>query len=256
MKLITPFHVVVYLLLLAGACLTGQILAEKRYLVRVLCPDPLPAPQAVLDASSLATTNRFPGADAVIVDREVYAGIKANGDAIVVLGEYFKVLTVKGCREKSSWTFPLFTTHDRVIMTEVEIIKPDGRVIVIARGGVNSESNSCVTVEDVPMPHGSSAGTGRLFRLNVPGLEVDDLVHFTACIDVRADPYDPAALYARIPGHEDCPIRRFICKVSIPADKLIREASLGLSTTNAIKHTMVLANDGFMDHVWEMSGVL
>jgi len=57
MKRITPFRVVVYLLLLAGASLPGEVLAARGALVRwLVLPEP-GAPKDVLDAAAAITTN-------------------------------------------------------------------------------------------------------------------------------------------------------------------------------------------------------
>ena len=241
---------VVFIPLLAGALWFGRALASNGALARLLVPPEPPAPEAILKASAETTRERFPGADAVFIDRQVYACFKTNSPSFMILDDYVKILTEKGRCENAVQSFPFITGHEGVSVGYVEIVKPDGRLVVIA-----PESNSCVTVDNTPMSNAGHDETRKILRLNVPGLEVGDLLRVSV-LRMLMNATGPDDLFDRIAGLDSYPIRHLIIEMLVPAYTLIRESSPHIPASSTVTYTKETSADGNIAHRWEADGAL
>ena len=146
----------------AGALWFGRTLAANGALVRLLVPPEPPAPEAVLKASAEITRERYPGADAVVVESSSHACISADGFPVFSAHEYIKVLTEAGRKANELRSFPL-SAGESVDPIGVRLIKPDGRWVML-----DPNQNSITRTNAVGEP-GS-------VEIRIPGLEVGDLV--------------------------------------------------------------------------------
>ncbi len=210
---------------------------------------PLLDPATVVAAAAGVDTNRYPDADDVLVDDIVRQRYEADGTAVGVDDEYFKILTEKGRRDHLIRPFHFMLPYDTVTVVRAEIFKPDGRCVPIdvARFGR-------IVTESGQMSMNIFDPNNKILQVSLPGLEVGDLCHFTSIRRTRK---------ARVPNtwadftvfEYSSPIHALTYEVSAPRDRPLRHARLREPAGRTVEATTLDQPDGRTRHRWQVRNV-
>ncbi len=121
---------------------------------------------------------RFPDAETVLIDDYEYAEYKADGSARKYDESYEKVLTEKGKRQLRTISLHYDTHYTRVSLPVLELIKPDGRCVV-----VDVAKNSREMVERSQMGANIYDPNEKVLEVTVPDLEIGDVLHAMSMTD-------------------------------------------------------------------------
>ncbi|MBR0458143.1 MAG: DUF3857 domain-containing protein [Victivallales bacterium] len=130
------------------------------------------------DAQQL-TTNSYPDADAVILDDVIRTVYQADGRYITVDDTAVKILTEKGRREHRILSESYTASYGRLSFELVQVISKDGKVHNIDLGKNVSEM-----VDSDQMSSNIFDPNQKKVRVNIPGLEVGDIVRSVVCREV------------------------------------------------------------------------
>ncbi len=210
---------------------------------------PLPDPAAVLNRAAAITTNRFPDADAVLVDDLVREAYQPDGTSVSIDDEYTKILTEKGRRDASVRSFFFMAAYGTVTVARAEVIKPDGRRIAI-----DTERNGRVMIESGQMGANIYDPNLKLFQLSVPGLEIGDICHFAALHTVWK---------AQVPNtwsdlnlfEAEEPIQHFTYEISAPESLPLLHIHLRAAITGTVAATTSPLPGQRLLHHWEIHDV-
>ncbi|NCC25555.1 MAG: DUF3857 domain-containing protein [Deltaproteobacteria bacterium] len=147
---------------------------------------PTPDRNDILTLAASVTREAWPDADAVILARETFVRYDEDGLYREWDETYTKVLTEKGRRQAASLSSYFTRPYNTTVFEIAEIIKPDGNVTV-----VNIEANTRDMVEPGQMQSNIYNPDARILVLNVPGLEIGDVLHYVIRDDFTK---------ARVPG--------------------------------------------------------
>ncbi len=129
-----------------------------------------------LAAAATVTSQKYPDANQVIVDSMDRVHYQADGTYVEWAEGYTKILTEKGRDENTTFssyfTIPYELAKDCRIPL-LEIIKPGGQVVPI-----DVAKNSEVMIRPGQMRENIYNPNEKVIRVNVPGLEVGDTLHF------------------------------------------------------------------------------
>ncbi len=183
---------------------------------------PLLEMKKVVSSSAEVTREKYPDADYVLLDEYEYVEYSPDGNNESLDENFMKVMTEKGRRELSSRSISFNTTYEEVEVKALEIIKPDSTVVP-----VNVKEQSQEMVNSGQMGMNIYDPSQKILRVNIPGLEVGDIVRFvlrqkeikTRVPNTWSDSY----------GMEgSCPIIDYTVEISAPEDlplmhKVIRD---------------------------------
>ena len=129
--------------------------------------------KAALAAAREVTPDKYPDADAVVVDRATWVRYRADGTEVQWQDHYDKVLTEKGrrqCRTLASYfTIPYQRGPEDCKISLVEVVKPDGRAVP-----VDLAKNSRVMVDSRSMGANIYNPNHKVIRVSIPHLEVGE----------------------------------------------------------------------------------
>ncbi len=138
-------------------------------------PEPGPAPadlKAVLAAAATLTQARLPDCDEATVESSSWRTIRADGTGEMVDETFVKVLTEKGRRNNTVQTASYQEPYDLATVSQLEVIRPDGQVVP-----VDIAANAKVSIDESQMQANIYDPNKKLLQVNVPRLEIGDLVH-------------------------------------------------------------------------------
>ncbi len=130
-----------------------------------------------IDAARTVTAARFPDADQVTVDYAEQVQYCRDGTYVQWAEAYNKILTEKGKRANrtlsSYFTIPYQRGEVDCKIFLVEVIKPDGSFRTI-----DLKKNSKLMINASDMGSNIYNPNDKVIRVNIPGLEVGDTVHY------------------------------------------------------------------------------
>ena len=129
----------------------------------------------VMAAAAEITPAKYPDSDAVTVDQKSVRVYRADGTAECQDETFTKVLTEKGKRDNRTVTQYFMLPYTTVDVPTLEIIKPDGTVVP-----VDVAANSKESIDDSQMAENIYDPNMRVLRVNIPSLDVGDVVHSVA----------------------------------------------------------------------------
>jgi transglutaminase-like putative cysteine protease len=128
-----------------------------------LPPGDKPAPDAFSRLSDAGCSDDHPGADHIIVLSEAVNKVKPSGVTYVDGYDLVKVLTVRGCRERSVLDWRYDPQSSYVEVSEVNILRDGERLPV-----------DVTQVHDLPAPQAAIYWRDRIKTLQLPRLKVGD----------------------------------------------------------------------------------
>jgi len=134
---------------------------------------------AVIKASKGVNCQKYPNADDVLVDNYTFSTYKTNGTSTTWDDVFIKVLTEKGRRDNQTISFYFALPYSTVTLKLLEIIKKDGKVVP-----VDIKANSKVMINSSQMGQNIYNPNSKILTVNVPGLEIGDMVRYLTYRDV------------------------------------------------------------------------
>ncbi len=131
--------------------------------------------QPVLAAAAQITPAQYPNCDSAIVEEKSVRDYAPDGTGECQDETFTKVLTEKGKRDNREFSMSLMLPYFTVSVPKLEIIKPDGTIVP-----VDVAANSKETIDESQMSENIYDPNMRIFTVNVPQLDVGDIVHVVA----------------------------------------------------------------------------
>ncbi|MHC4562760.1 MAG: DUF3857 domain-containing protein [Planctomycetota bacterium] len=204
--------------------------------------------EAIAETGKSVTAAAYPNADEVIVDGHVLVQYNADGTSTRWDDTVIKALTEKGKRRQQEHGFYFTIPYDKVKLTLVEVIKPDGTV-----KGVNITMNSRVMVNPSQMDMNIYNPNRKVLGLRVPGLEIGDMVRYVYRHDTVKTRM-PDAWYDYELAQYTFPIKHFVYEVLGPKELPLKKIIVKDEITGTVEHTTG-EKDGLLHHRWEVSDV-
>jgi transglutaminase-like putative cysteine protease len=203
----------------------------------------------VLSAASDVTLKKYPDCDEATVDSRSVRVYHADGTAEAQDETFTKVLTEKGRRSNRTLTTGFLLPYFRVEVPKLEIIKPDGTVVP-----VDVAANSKESIDENQMSMNIYDPNDRVLRVNIPKLEVGDIVHSvtrqTTSRAIIAGAYTEVMLFES-PGY----ILHTTYEVQAPKDRPLKCIRMRDEIKGTVTYTKRAGNDGTTVHTWEVNKV-
>ncbi len=203
----------------------------------------------VLHAAADITAARFPDCDDVTVDEKTLEVYHADGTADCQDDTFTKVLTEKGRRKNAVLSLNFLLPYFTVQVPRLEVIKPDGRVIP-----VDISANSKVSIDNSQMEDNIYDPNSRILEVNVPGLEIGDIVHAVTRTTVER-PIIANAFSDEFLFEDTGYIRHISCEIRGPATAPLRHVALRDRVGTTVTASTRRGRDGTMIYHWEVRGV-
>lgn len=204
---------------------------------------------AELRAAATVTPQRFPNCDSVTVDERVEESYRPDGSALQQDETYTKILTEKGRQDNAIISQGFLLPYFVVGVQTLELIKADGRVVP-----VNVGANSSVSIDDSQMAENIYDPNSRVLKVNVPGLEVGDVLHSVMrTVTRRAIIAGAFADQFLFEGPDY--ILHTSCEIRTPAGLPLRSVRLRDPVAGTVRHTREAAPGGGSIERWEVSDV-
>jgi transglutaminase-like putative cysteine protease len=237
-----------FLLFMAVALFTSQIRAAEA--VRYAGQEwSLLDTANVLSAAADVTAARFPNCDEVMVDEKIVEVYHADGRAENQYETYTKVLTEKGRRGNAVVTLGFLLPYFTVQISRLEVIKPNGRVVP-----VDIVANSKESIDNSQMAENIYDPDSRILQVNVPGLEIGDIVHAVKRTTV-VRPIIPNEFFDEFLFEGQGYIRHISCEIRGPASEPLRYSELRDNVDATVTATTHRMPDGTMVYHWEVNRV-
>jgi transglutaminase-like putative cysteine protease len=237
-----------FLLFIAVALFTSQVFAAEagRY---AGCEWALLDTGEVLRAAADCTLTRFPNCNEVTVDEKILEVYHTDGTAECQDETFTKVLTEKGRRDNAVISLGFLLPYFTVQVARLEVIKPDGGVVP-----VNIDANSKESIDNSQMDENIYDPNSRILQVNVPGLEIGDIVHTVTRTTVER-PIIPNGFADDFLFEGQGYIRHISCEIRGPATAPLRHIALRDKVDDTVAATTRPGRDGMMVYHWEVNGV-
>jgi hypothetical protein len=200
--------------------------------------------EEAISVAATVTPQAYPDADTVVVANHTRVEYQEDGTYVQRDEAYHKILTQQGVesmRSLSSWfTIPYNTTW----FDGVEIIRPDGTVVA-----VDIEANARVMIDRSQMDANIYNPNDKILKLNLPDLQVGDLVHYTI-EDVFSKVRTPGSFSDLIPFETTSPIIHKVHTLVGPASLPLVRIGVRDQVEDTLTHTEKRVGDQII-HVWE-----
>jgi transglutaminase-like putative cysteine protease len=133
---------------------------------------PLPP---VLTAAAQITLDTYSNSDSALVEQKSVRVYQADGTGECQDETFTKVLTEKGKRDNREFSMSLMLPYFTVSVPKMEVIKPDGTITP-----VDVPANSKESIDESQMSENIYDPNMRVFTVNIPQLDVGDIVHVVA----------------------------------------------------------------------------
>ncbi len=225
------------LLRLRGLLLTGVALAALRVWAgtntsQYSGPDwALLDPKAVLEAAGQITLAQYPDCDEATVEKKMVRVYRADGTGECQDESFVKVLTEKGKRNNRTLSLSFMLPYFTVEVVKVEVMRPGGEVVP-----VDVAANSKESIDDSQMAANIYDPNMKVLRLNIPKVEIGDVVHSIARQTIRRSIIPGEFAEESVfegPGF----IRHLLYEVHAPADRPLKRVALRDEVPGTVKHS-------------------
>ena len=192
---------------------------------------------------SHVTVEKYPDADAVLVDSVEETRYKPDGTYVSEENNTVKILTEKGRREESVISLSFNARYGVSKILEVKVTSADGTVrdVDFAKTTKEATDNSSVSANIYdPMD--------RKIVCTIPGLKIGDVVYYRTRKEVRMSRVKDH--YADISVFEwTCPILRQTVRIIAPKERPLKRMAVRNPLGN-VKYSSKTLADGSVEHVW------
>jgi transglutaminase-like putative cysteine protease len=131
--------------------------------------------QKVLAKAAAITPAKYPNCDSAVVEGRSVRDYRADGTGEGQDETFTKVLTEKGKREQRELSFSFMLPYWTIEVAKLGVLKPDGSEVA-----VDVAANSRESIDNSQMAMNIYDPNVRVLRVNIPQLEVGDMVHVVA----------------------------------------------------------------------------
>ena len=203
----------------------------------------------IMAAAAEITTAKYPDSDTVTVDQKSVRVYRADGTGECQDETFTKVLTEKGKRDNRTLAMSFMLPYTTVAVPELEVIKPDGKVIP-----VDVAANSKESIDDSQMAANIYDPNMRILQVNIPSLEIGDVVHFVERQNIER-PLIPGQ-YAEENVFEGTGfIRHIAYEVHAPADRPLKLIALRDEVSGTVTSSTKPGADNTIVYRWEVNNV-
>ena len=203
----------------------------------------------ILAAASNITPAQLPNCDSATVDGKSVRLYRLDGTGESQDETFVKVLTEKGRRDNRALSFGFQLPYSTVSIPDLEVMKPDGRVIP-----VDVSANSKESIDDSQMSENIYDPNSRVLRVSIPQLDIGDIVHLVA----RQTTERPL-----IPGEFDdenvfegaSEIRHLSYEVHSPVGRPLQRIALRDEVPGTVTDFVQTNADGSLVYHWEIKDV-
>ena len=192
---------------------------------------------------SHVTIEKYPDADAVLVDSLEETRYKPDGTYVSEDYNTVKILTEKGRREESVISLSFNARYGTAKIVEVKVTSADGAVrdVDFAKTTKEATDNSSVSANIYdPMD--------RKIVCTVPGLKIGDVVYYRTRKEVKMSRVKDH--YANIFVFEwTCPILKQTVRIIAPKDRPLKRMAVRNPLGN-VKYSSKTLADGSVEHIW------
>lgn len=213
--------------------------------------------ETVTAEAAKLTTETYPNADTVLVDKRVWIRYREDGTFVQWDDNYTKILTEKGKRDwqtVSSWyTQPYNTTHFKT----VELIKPDGTVKPVDLDAKDPETGEFLYRRDLAEPSQMNSNItnprNRIVQVSVPGIEVGDVLHYVM-VDYFTKTRVPDTFSDYVTFESTRPIKHMVYEIFGPKERPLKSIALKAEVKGTVAHATG-EKDGLLHYRWEVRDV-
>lgn len=192
---------------------------------------------------SHVTVDKYPDADAVLVDALEETRYKPDGTYVSEDYNTVKILTEKGRREESVISLSFNARYGTAKILEVKVTSADGTVrdVDFAKTTKEATDNSSVSANIYdPMD--------RKIVCTIPGLKIGDVVFYRTRKEVKMSRVKDH--YANISVFEwTCPILKQTVRIIAPKERPLKRMAVRNSLGN-VKYSSKTLADGSVEHIW------
>ena len=192
---------------------------------------------------SHVTVDKYPDADAVLVDSVEETRYKPDGTYVSEDYNTVKILTEKGRREESVISLSFNARYGTAEILEVKVTSADGTVrdVDFAKTTKEATDNSSVSANIYdPMD--------RKIVCTIPGLKIGDVVFYRTRKEVKMSRVKDH--YANISVFEwTCPILKQTVRIIAPKERPLKRMAVRNPLGN-VKYSSKTLADGSVEHVW------
>jgi transglutaminase-like putative cysteine protease len=203
----------------------------------------------ILKAGQEITAEKYPDSDDATVEKRMLRIYRADGTAETQDETVTKVLTEKGKRGNRTLSLSFMLPYFTVEVVKLEVIRPSGEIIP-----VDVAANSKETIDDSQMAMNIYDPNNKVLRVNIPKLEVRDMVHSVTRLTVERAimPGEYAEVNVfEAPGY----IRHMSYDVRAPADKPLKRIVMRDEINGTVKYTTEKLAPNLTVHHWEVNDV-
>ncbi len=204
--------------------------------------------KAALAAASKADVKTYPDAALVYVDEVTRIQYRKDGTDLNLNDKFIKILTEKGRRDCSTFSFGNNVFYSDFKVLRVEIWKADGKVVALNPAEVTKEqvdnSSRAMNIYDP---------NDKRLTVAIPGLEIGDSVRILTCTDGKKPRMQ--GIFSDMCGFEnDAPILKQRYELSGPVDMPLRATKILNEIPGSISHRQE-KRDGATWLIWEAKNI-
>jgi len=204
--------------------------------------------ESLIKESKTITSNAYPDADYVLIDDYEQSTYKPSGKSVTWDDWCVKILSEKGKRALRTVTHSFNVSYGTGIVTKLEIIKPDGKVIP-----VDIEEQGSVSIDPSTMSMNIYDPNHKLIKVNVPGLEVGDMLRGIKYSKIENPPVK-GVWYGLAALETEAPIKHYTYEIIGPKSRPLKHTLLKSKRGDTVKYTKKESGDKII-YKWEAKDV-
>ena len=201
---------------------------------------------AIPDVASLR--KKYPDANTVLLNDEEYIFYNPDGTSIATDKFSYRILTEKGRDDLRRLTLRFHTNYEKVAVTHLSVVKPDGKKLELA-----PEKLAVISIDHSQMSARIYDPNSKQLSITIPDLAVGDTLNVT----VKEETFK-----SRIPGQwsgfavlqSDCPIENYTYTINAPADRPLRSIAVKDEVKGTLKYSET-GKDGRIIYRWQAENV-
>lgn len=201
---------------------------------------------AVPDTAALL--KKYPNANTVLLNDEEHIRYNPDGSSVSTDKFSYRILTPRGRDDLRRLNFRYQANYERLAVTALSIVKPDGKTITL-----EPEKLAVISIDSSQMSVRIYDPDSKQLSITVPGLEVGD----TLCVTVKEETFK-----SRIPGQwsgfavlqSDSPVLSYTYTIDAPASRPL----LSIAVKDEAKGTLKFSQrteDGRIIYQWQAKDV-
>lgn len=199
-------------------------------------------------AAAEITPQKYPDDDSATVEQNSVRDYRQDGTGESQDETFVKVLTEKGKRENRELSYSFMLPYWTIEVSKLEVVKPDGTVVP-----VDVAANSKESIDDSQMSMNIYDPNERVLRVNIPQLEVGDMVHSVVRLiihrSIMPDEYDEGNVF-----EGSSYIHHVSYEVHAPAGLPLKSIGLRDQVAGTISSSVQTNGDAVVYH-WDVNNV-